>query len=51
MLIVICFLVWLQGRLLGNTRRFVTLGGKATRRALPARRAALAAVPRHWSMW
>lgn len=31
MLVVICFLVWLQGRLLGNTRRFVTLGGKATR--------------------
>lgn len=31
MLVVIVFLVWLQGRLLGNTRRFVTLGGKATR--------------------
>lgn len=31
MLAVVCFLVWLQGRLLGNTRRFVTLGGKATR--------------------
>ncbi|MFC7739073.1 ABC transporter permease [Roseomonas sp. GCM10028921] len=31
MLLVICFLVWLQGRMLGNTRRFVTLGGKATR--------------------
>jgi iron(III) transport system permease protein len=31
MLLVICALVWLQGRLLGNTRRFVTLGGKATR--------------------
>jgi iron(III) transport system permease protein len=31
MLLVICVLVWLQGRLLGNTRRFVTLGGKATR--------------------
>jgi len=31
MLIVVCGLVWLQGRLLGNTRRFVTLGGKATR--------------------
>jgi iron(III) transport system permease protein len=31
MLAVICFLVWLQNRLLGNTRRFVTLGGKATR--------------------
>jgi iron(III) transport system permease protein len=31
MLTVVCVLVWLQGRLLGNTRRFVTLGGKATR--------------------
>jgi iron(III) transport system permease protein len=31
MLAVVCLLVWLQGRLLGNTRRFVTLGGKATR--------------------
>lgn len=31
MLVVIVFLVWLQSRLLGNTRRFVTLGGKATR--------------------
>lgn len=31
MLVVICFLVWLQARLLGNTRRFITLGGKATR--------------------
>lgn len=31
MLAVVCGLVWLQGRLLGNTRRFVTLGGKATR--------------------
>jgi iron(III) transport system permease protein len=31
MLVVICFLVWLQGRLLGNTQRFVTLGGKAAR--------------------
>lgn len=31
MLVVVCGLVWLQGRLLGNTRRFVTLGGKATR--------------------
>lgn len=31
MLVVIVFLVWLQGKLLGNTRRFVTLGGKATR--------------------
>jgi iron(III) transport system permease protein len=31
MLGVVCGLVWLQGRLLGNTRRFVTLGGKATR--------------------
>lgn len=31
MLAVVCFLVWLQGRLLGNTRRFVTLGGKASR--------------------
>jgi iron(III) transport system permease protein len=31
LLICICFLVWLQTRLLGNTRRFVTLGGKATR--------------------
>jgi iron(III) transport system permease protein len=31
MLAVICFLVWLQNRLLGNTRRFVTLGGKASR--------------------
>ena len=31
MLVVVCVLVWLQGRLLGNTRRFVTLGGKATR--------------------
>lgn len=31
MLAVVLFLVWLQGRLLGNTRRFVTLGGKATR--------------------
>ncbi len=31
MLAVVCVLVWLQGRLLGNTRRFVTLGGKATR--------------------
>ena len=31
MLVVVCLLVWLQGRLLGNTRRFVTLGGKATR--------------------
>ena len=30
-LAIICFLVWLQTRLLGNTRRFVTLGGKATR--------------------
>lgn len=31
MLAVVCFLVWLQGRMLGNTRRFITLGGKATR--------------------
>ena len=31
MLVVVCGLVWLQSRLLGNTRRFVTLGGKATR--------------------
>lgn len=31
LLVCICFLVWLQTRLLGNTRRFVTLGGKATR--------------------
>ena len=31
MLVVVCVLVWMQGRLLGNTRRFVTLGGKATR--------------------
>lgn len=31
MLAVVCVLVWLQGRLLGNTRRFITLGGKATR--------------------
>lgn len=31
MLAVVCILVWLQGRLLGNTQRFVTLGGKATR--------------------
>ncbi|WP_375457944.1 ABC transporter permease [uncultured Enterovirga sp.] len=31
MLAVVCVLVWLQGRFLGNTRRFVTLGGKATR--------------------
>ncbi|WP_431281115.1 ABC transporter permease [Humitalea sp. 24SJ18S-53] len=31
MLVVVCFLVWLQGKMLGNTRRFVTLGGKATR--------------------
>ncbi len=31
MLVVVCFLVWLQGRMLGNTRRFITLGGKATR--------------------
>ncbi|WP_438591080.1 hypothetical protein, partial [Klebsiella aerogenes] len=31
MLAIVCMLVWLQGRLLGNTRRFVTLGGKATR--------------------
>ena len=31
LLFCICFLVWLQTRLLGNTRRFVTLGGKATR--------------------
>lgn len=30
-LAIICFLVWLQTRLLGNTRRFVTLSGKATR--------------------
>jgi iron(III) transport system permease protein len=30
-LVIICFLVWLQTRLLGNTRRFVTLSGKATR--------------------
>lgn len=30
-LAIICLLVWLQTRLLGNTRRFVTLGGKATR--------------------
>jgi len=31
MLAVVCFLVWLQNRMLGNTRRFITLGGKATR--------------------
>lgn len=31
MLLFICVLVWLQTRVLGNTRRFVTLGGKATR--------------------
>lgn len=31
LLLCICFLVWLQTRLLGNTRRFVTLGGKAAR--------------------
>ncbi|WP_159350912.1 ABC transporter permease [Roseomonas harenae] len=31
MLLIVCFLVWLQGRMLGNTRRFITLGGKATR--------------------
>jgi iron(III) transport system permease protein len=31
MLAAVCLLVWLQGRLLGNTRRFVTLGGKAAR--------------------
>ncbi|HWL82507.1 MAG TPA: iron ABC transporter permease [Roseomonas sp.] len=31
MLVVVCFLVWLQNRMLGNTRRFITLGGKATR--------------------
>ncbi|MBI0433341.1 iron ABC transporter permease [Roseomonas sp. KE0001] len=31
MLVVVCFLVWLQGRMLGNTRRFITLGGKASR--------------------
>lgn len=31
LLVAICFLVWLQTRLLGNTRRFVTLGGKAAR--------------------
>lgn len=31
LLLLVCFLVWLQTRLLGNTRRFVTLGGKATR--------------------
>ncbi|MDJ0388905.1 iron ABC transporter permease [Roseomonas sp. E05] len=31
MLIVVCGLVWLQNRMLGNTRRFITLGGKATR--------------------
>jgi iron(III) transport system permease protein len=31
MLVVVCLLVWLQGRLLGNARRFVTLGGKASR--------------------
>ena len=42
MLVVIVFLVWLQSQLLGNTRRFVTLGGKATRPPLPSGRAALA---------
>ncbi|ONG50288.1 ABC transporter permease [Pseudoroseomonas deserti] len=31
MLVIVCALVWLQGRLLGNTRRFITMGGKATR--------------------
>ncbi|WP_235035288.1 iron ABC transporter permease [Roseomonas sp. 18066] len=31
MLLVICGLIWLQTRLLGSTRRFVTLGGKAAR--------------------
>jgi len=31
MLVIVCFLVWLQGRMLGNTRRFITLGGKASR--------------------
>jgi iron(III) transport system permease protein len=31
LLLAICFLVWLQTRMLGNTRRFVTLGGKAAR--------------------
>jgi len=31
LLLCICVLVWLQQRMLGNTRRFVTLGGKATR--------------------
>ncbi|TKV70555.1 iron ABC transporter permease [Rhizobium sp. AU243] len=31
LLVVVCVLVWLQNRLMGNAKRFVTLGGKATR--------------------
>lgn len=31
MLVIVCGLVWLQSRLLGNTRRFITMGGKAAR--------------------
>ncbi len=31
LLVIVCVLVWLQARLLGNTRRYETLGGKATR--------------------
>ncbi len=31
LLVIVTFLVWLQGRLLGNTGRFVTVKGKASR--------------------